>query len=1167
MTLRDLIIDTIEKEVVGPDPHPAYRDPASGEERLLSGVHGSPKKRYGAGMLYPQGISFEREPAEPEEEEVNEVASGKEENDSPSDEISLKRGFGGNADDTESEEPVGLANQFLPSAMGFTVRVLDGDARLSVRIGSAWYQRGDGHLPVKARDESGQIIDKSSNNPFFMKPYWVRHPVEETIEGIELNELCATTGKVYHREILNLPDEKPWLVLEVRNRTTKRDREDGCCILTFSLVNCAVAASDHTVSDRLILFQNCLELSTTPGIIQPYREKVSLSDTYEEEEMRLLYRDKRVYAVGHGCSVNWEVEKDGDVRKINSVFTPVFEIAPIQPTGDVELSMFELSDLGNWPVAMASLNELVEKYSKWIDKLRAEAAELQENYRIPALRNIEKCGTNLTRIRKGVAILSGNTTDSKVVKAFRWMNRAMMWQQQRSKTPQRKWLKKGKNKLMPEALQSGQERHGSLEDFHKDNGGRWRPFQLAFILMNIEGAVSPETDERKIVDLIWFPTGGGKTEAYLGLAAFTILLRRLQGRDELEWEPYYGTTALMRYTLRLLTTQQYERASSMICGCDLIRKEHEFELGEEPFSIGLWVGASTTHNSNEKAVAHFHQLETGTNRDYNFIVMKCPCCGTQIGLIDSPTRHVKLKGLKKDDADNRVFFSCENHLCEYYDKELPLYVVDEDIYQKTPTLVLGTVDKFAMLTWKEETSRLFGFRKDDSGDYFRITPPELIIQDELHLISGPLGTIVGLYESLVQALCINYARKKPPFYPQKTDFFLPPKIVASTATISRAREQVKALYDTDGLNIFPPQGLTFGNTWFSEERKEETGRKYIGILAPGYQSGQTTVVRIYSALLQAVTDAGFEHEEKDFYWTLLGFFNSIRELGIASSLVNADIAEYLKVLQDRKLTPRDKRRYVNSLIELTSRIRSEKIPEHLKVLETSYTGKNSDAADICLATNMIATGVDISRLGLMVIHGQPKTTAEYIQASSRVGRDKEGPGLVIAIYSPSKPRDKSQYEHFQAYHSRIYSLVEPTSVTPFSINATQRALHAVLIGLVRHFSQKGLRSAPSVSRNRKEFDELIKWAKGIILDRCKSIDPEELEATEKILSERIQFWEHGFSEYGDAGNYGILKETDFFPLMYASGGEVTKEVERRSLPTPTSMRGVDKESNISIFKP
>ncbi|MCB9050463.1 MAG: hypothetical protein H6556_13630 [Lewinellaceae bacterium] len=1166
MTLRDLIINTIDKEVVGPDPHIAYSNPETGEERLLAGIHGSPKKRYGAGMLYPQGISFERGPVDPEEE-INENASDKEENESPSGDINFKGGAGGNVDDTESEEPVGLANQFLPSAMGFSIRVIDRDAKLSVSVSSAWYQRGDGHLPVKTLDDSGQIVDKGNGNPFFMKPFWVRRPVKDTIEDIELKDLCETTGKVYQRDILRLSDGEPWLVLEVRNRTTKRDKEEGCCVLTFSLVNCAEATSDHTRSDRFILFQNCLELSAPPGIILPYKEKASLSDTYEEEEMRLLYREKRVYAIGHGCSVNWKVEKDDSVRKIDSVFTPVFEIAPIQPTKHVELSMFELSDRGDWPKAIASLNELVEKYSKWIESLKTEAEKLNENYRIPALRNIAKCETNLIRISKGVAILSGNTTDSKVVKAFRWMNRAMMWQQQRSKTPQRKWLKKGGNRFIPEPLYGGGDRHSSLEDFHKEKGGRWRPFQLAFILMNIEGTISPETDERKIVDLIWFPTGGGKTEAYLGLAAFTILFRRLQGKDELEWEPFYGTTVLMRYTLRLLTTQQYERASSMICGCDLIRKEHEFELGEEPISIGLWVGASTTHNSNKDAVAHFHKLETGKNRDYNFIVMKCPCCGTQMGLIDSSSRRVNLKGLKKDDADNRVFFSCENQNCEYFDEELPLYVVDEDIYQKTPTLILGTVDKFAMLTWKEETSRLFGFRKDNSGDYFRITPPELIIQDELHLISGPLGTIVGLYEVLVQALCTNYGRKDPPFYPRKTDSSLPPKIIASTATISRAGEQVKALYDTDRLNIFPPQGLTFGNTWFSEERKEETGRKYIGILAPGYQSGQTTVVRIYSALLQAIADADFPHEKKDFYWTLVGFFNSIRELGIASSLVNADIAEYLKVLQDRKLIPRDERRYVKPLIELTSRIRSEKIPEHLKELETGYTGKKPDPADICLATNMIATGVDISRLGLMVIHGQPKTTAEYIQASSRVGRDEKGPGLAIVIYSPSKPRDKSQYEHFQAYHSRIYSLVEPTSVTPFSINATQRALHAILIGLVRHFSQKGLRNAPSVSRNRKEFDEIIEWAKGVILERCKSIDPEELEETEKLLSERIQFWEHGFNEYGDAGNYGILKGADAFPLMYASGGEVTKEVERNSLPTPTSMRGVDKESNISIFKP
>ncbi len=1169
MDLRDIIIEAIRKEVIGPDPHPAYTDAQTGEEILLAGVHGSPKKRYGAGMLYPRGTNFDSTsqseesegPDSPETEDEGEIHSGSVTGDG--------RGGENTPDDTESEEPVGLANQLLPSATGFTVRIRNRDAKIQVKTHSAWYEKGNGELPVKTVTESGEIVERNPEKSYFMREYWVRRPLppEKGIAEVPLSKLCEKKGKVYEKVILRLEDESPWLTLEIRNRTTSRDQKEGYCTLTFSLVNCARAKPDHRISDKYILFQNQLELfCPEPGIIQPYREKQSRSDTHEEEEMRLLYRNKRVYAVGHGCSVRWEQEKSGTVRKACTEFTPLFEIPPVNPTRHVELSMLELSDLGDWNKAKASLQELTEKYGVWINKLAVEAEGLEDVYKKPALRNIEKCKNNLERITKGVSILIGEDLDSSVVQAFRWMNRAMIWQQQRSKTPQRKWIRKGKGKrgLTPALLPDGREKHVSLEAFHETGWGRWRPFQLAFIIMNLEGIISPDSSEREIVDLIWFPTGGGKTEAYLGLAAFTILFQRLKGeKGGIETE--YGTTVLMRYTLRLLTTQQYERASSMICACDYIRRENELDLGEDSISIGLWVGSQTTYNTNEKAVRRFLNLERGQDDTYNFIVMKCPCCGTQVGPVDNPTKNERIKSLKKDDAENRICFSCENINCEYFGWELPLYVVDEDIYQKSPTLVLGTVDKFAMLTWKEQSGRLFGFREDNKGDYYRIKPPALIIQDELHLISGPLGTIVGLYETLVQTLCTDYTRSRPPFYPSGESRFLPPKIVASSATISRAEEQVRALYRSDKLNIFPPQGLTFGDTWFSEEQKDKPGRKYLGILAPGYQSGQTTVVRVYSALMQAVSDAAFPEAEKDFYWTLLGFFNSIRELGMASSLINADIADYLKVLHERKLIPADKRRYVRNQIELTSRVSSGKIPEYLKTLEESYTGKKFKAADICLATNMIATGVDISRLGLMVIHGQPKTTAEYIQASSRVGRDKDGPGIVITLYSPSKPRDKSQYEQFQGYHGRIYSGVEPTSVTPFSVNAVQRALHAVLIGLIRHFAQKELRKNPSVARNEWEFSQLKSWARELILDRCRFIDPGELEEVEKLLDEKIRFIERGFSEYGKAGNMNISGSSGTIPLMYGLGGDVPAELKPRSLPTPTSMRGVDRESRIDVF--
>ncbi len=1167
MNLRNELKEVLIKEIVGPDPHPAYIDVETKEEVLLRNVHGAPKMRYGAGMLFPQRTEFDQVIQTPQSGDEAKTDVINENPDQTSSEPETKKDNQNLSEDQGTEEPVGLANQFLPSAIGFTIRVKNISSKLLLNYKSAYYQVGNGEYPIKILAEGDKIQDKVWKDRTLTQPFWVRRPVfnKEPI-WVDTSDLIKKKGTVFSKTLLSLDNDKPWLTLEIRNRSTINDTKEGFHTLTFSMVNSLKAQIDHRITDRYILFQNYLELKTDDlELIQPYKERVISSDTEEEEEMRLLYHKKRIYGIGHGCSVNWESDRLGNVTKVNTVVIPEFELAPINPTSHVELSMLELSDLGDWEKAKKSLLELESNYKEWINKQKIQIDSLDNTYRTAAKRNIQKCSENHRRIEKGISTLLSENEDSAIVRAFRWMNRAMIWQQQRSKTKQRRWIRKGKD-FFAEELEKGEPKHATLKSFYESGWGRWRPFQLAFILMNLSGIIDPDSNERNIVDLIWFPTGGGKTEAYLGLAAFTILYRRLKGESEFNWEEYGGTSILMRYTLRLLTTQQYERASSLICACDLIRKKNQQYLGDEPISIGLWVGRSTTPNTNKDAINQFHNLEKSSGEEYNFIVLKCPCCGVQIGKIEHPTKHCKIKGIKKEEASGRVIFSCENSHCEYYDIELPLYIVDEDIYNLAPTLILGTVDKFAMLPWKIETGSLFGFRKRTHDQLYRISPPELIIQDELHLISGPLGTMVGLYEILVQALCTQFD------YIKQSDSFSDvnhygPKIVASSATISRAQEQVKSLYGTDNLNIFPPQGLSFGDTWFSQEQSDLPGRKYIGILAPGYQSGQTSVVRIYSALLQGVKNIEAIVSQKDFYWTLLGFFNSIRELGIASSLINADIAEYLRVLRQRKLISKEDWRYINRQIELTSRISSGKIPEYLKALEARFGGSNSGAVDVCLATNMIATGVDISRLGLMIVHGQPKTTAEYIQASSRVGRDRKGPGFVITLYSPSKPRDKSQYEQFQAYHSRIYSLVEPTSVTPFSINSRQRALHAVFFGLIRHFSKGNLRSTPSIPGNEKEFDHLVPWAKELILSRCKKINPDEYESTSRLLSSKVDYWKLGYDEYGYPGRYNSSDGEDVLPLMYALGDEVSEELKAQSLGTPTSMRGVDAEVDISIYRP
>lgn len=1192
MDIRNRLIETIEEEVVGPAITPKYKDDSTGEELLLLNVHGSPKTRYGAGMLYPQqNLNCEIHTSDGDTD-IDIMEDG----DNETTQLNSENRNAFNTENGESEdEPVGLANQYFPSAMGFTVRFRSNerDSHVTLKINSAYYEKGVGKKVVKRLNKDGQLYIPEYKGKPLESDYWIRRPIKNEPILLDIYNLFSSNRRSFETVVKESKNGEAWLKLRIFNRTTKIDIEHQCLTYTFVLVNDLKATTDNAINSNQILYQNSLVLETgSNNLIAPYQEKQSAgentmnNETLEEQEMNLLYRKKRIYAIGHGASVSWEMDRINgkSVNKVETAIIPTYDLLQVAPTVDIELSMLALSDLGDWEKAKESLRLLVSEYSKWIDSIENQAQNAPElaPYRSAALTNIAKCKSSLKRISKGVDYLLNADLSTDVVKCFRWMNRAMMWQQQRSKTKLRKWTKtvKGsKTTLVLDGIEGKREdiEFLSLGAFHNTSkyNGRWRPFQLAFILMNIESVIDTTSKERKIVDLIWFPTGGGKTEAYLGLTAFNIFYRRIKGKEKQRWKDYGGTSVIMRYTLRLLTTQQYERASSLICACDLIRKENRNLLGSESISIGLWVGSQSTPNKNKEARAQLNKLRNDSRADYNFVVMKCPCCGAQIGKVEGTNKYDKerIKGIQTEEGKNgAIIFQCENSYCEYAHTPLPLQVVDELIYNHPPTLLLGTVDKFAMIPWKKETGHLFGFR-EKNNKWRRINPPELIIQDELHLIAGPLGTMVGLYETMIQTLCNNYNKNRPPFITTEEDNFIIPKIVASSATISRAFEQVQSLYGietNEQLNIFPAQGLSFGNTWFSEEKplsEKFPGRKYVGILGSGYPSMQTMIVRTYAAILQKIKELTNQQKEEElnYYWTLLGYFNSIRELGGASSLVYGDIRERLGQIHNRDLIQRKDKRYVNKIEELTSRISSTEIPATLKKLEEDLSVYKNKALDICLATNMVATGVDISRLGLMFIHGQPKTTAEYIQASSRVGRKvPQGPGIIFTLYSPSKPRDKSQYEQFQGYHSRIYSKVEPTSVTPFSINARERAIHAVIIGLIRHFSKDSLRTKADTEGSPQEFRKLAGIVSKIILDRCTIIDENEVTHTEKLIQKRISFWQNEFDDYGDAFNSQIKKDSNVFPLMYSNSTEFRESVLGNSLSTPTSMRGVDTESSIKI---
>jgi hypothetical protein len=579
--------------------------------------------------------------------------------------------------------------------------------------------------------------------------------------------------------------------------------------------------------------------------------------------------------------------------------------------------------------------------------------------------------------------------------------------------------------------------------------------------MNLAGIEKPESPERGIVDLLFFPTGGGKTEAYLGLAAFTLVMRRLQNPGLLS----AGLCVLMRYTLRLLTLDQLGRAATLICALELERRKEPEKLGPWPFEVGLWVGEAATPNrmgkkgdGNERS-ARKRTLDflRDTTRASPIPLENCPWCGARFG-----QRSFRLT--PNEEHPKNLEVRCISRACAFSgETALPIVAVDEPIYRRLPCFLIATVDKFAQLPWVGLTGALLGkVERFDKGGFYgpcdpgvgtklerALLPPDLIIQDELHLISGPLGTMVGLYETAIDALSTRKVDGQP----------IRPKIVASTATVRRAEAQINALFGRKSVAIFPPPGPNRRDSFFAETVgvSEKHARRYIGVAAQG-RSLKVVLLRSYLALLAAAQKI---HEQEgggaapknpaDPYMTLVGYFSSLRELGGSRRIVEDEVSSRL-LGYDGRIRVGEKsgpfaRRTIGLPVELTSREPTNKVAEAKRRL--GLPAGDADRVDVALATNMISVGLDITRLGLMVVLGQPKTTAEYIQATSRVGRDDTLPGLVVTLLNVHRPRDRSHYERFEAYHASFYRDVEATSVTPFSPRAVDRGLAAVVVAMAR----------------------------------------------------------------------------------------------------------------------
>ena len=1114
--VRDDLVDTLSRELLGPSEGP--------DETIRQ----RPSVRYLVGRLAPAGTKVS-----PEEDEGAADAGTSDES------------------DTGYASPISMAMNPSSIGLSFTIGV---EVR-AVEITAEWGTYTEEKHHVKKNDGSTGEVNG-----------WVRaqHTVTRTIE-------VTDSGK---HDIDG----------DVRIQWLPRILPDGQRrAVSVFLVNRVRSENPRRPDDSEWLFQPRLLVCHLDG--SAVFQSRSLDDVVDIEALdpdrradELLFRDRPEYAVGHGCAADWDADGGGGATELRTVILPVHELARIDPRGGDEpgLDMRRLGGTGPDGVPGAQLTDLLsplaDAYGDWIEGLASQVAGLDVRLAEQATEHIDGCRLVHERIVEGIELLGRSDDTSRLARdAFCFANRAMALQRSHSVIALRR-------------------RRGDDPGTADEVPAMWRPFQLAFVLMNLPPLANRAHPRRTTCDLLWFPTGGGKTEAYLGLAAFVLALRRIRA-------PLPGHRAdggvgvLMRYTLRLLTVQQFQRATALACACELLRV-NEAVWGDEPFSIGLWVGTSATPNwysiregsrgnGAKEALQAWRdgkRLRGGTPAQ----LLSCPWCGARLGPDD----------YEADDHEERVKIFCSDDDCDFAPANprgldgIPAHTVDNQVYRHTPSLIIATVDKFAQMAWNGRVQSLFGRVQRRCGRHGYIStgethrshyankrrgwpaasitevdpfePPDLVIQDELHLISGPLGTLVGLYETAVDALASM----------EQTGKRFPPKIVASTATIRRADQQVRSLFDRS-LTVFPPTGLDSADSWFGVEvqPEEEPGRLYLGVFAPG-RSVKTALVRVYAALLsKAKRLHESDPEASDAYMTLIGYFNSLRELGGAVRLAEDDVPGRISVLASRS-----REEFAHRLLyerhELTSNKTAEEVPKILGWLERQFPAgappKGEYPVDVLFASNMISVGVDIDRLGLMVVNGQPKTTAEYIQATSRVGR--QTPGLVATVYNWTRPRDISHYERFRSYHAGLYRHVEPTSVTPFSSRARDKGLAGVLASLVRLGDPA---MAPeSAAGDFNPADDWVRQAVDLVVTRAATVvGPERAAETRAELIGLLDRWVDLIADttgdklpWSQRGHAASLGPNDRWLIDSQEG-----RYRRGAFVAPNSLREIEAEVHVHLL--
>jgi hypothetical protein len=1080
-TLRNQFQTRIQKGLLG-----AGSDSwgVNDSEELISDT---PLNRYYTGVLFPQ-MDVLTSKGEEDTDVLNDSGENNDINEEQHEENKADNELEKKGDDKEEDDQK-IINRFFPNSMGITFCVPNDTQQIQVEFSfGLYYQAKRSELKIKTEEITYQTLindkefslahlltyedgflslssepkgnkggrGKERSGDYKMLDEYKKQASSEIKKLLEIVDKLLTSAwkrqEIVIIENLSLKTIKdPKIVFN--NEKIKlgfyltnyySDKNESVCYIRLQLVNLSEKHPHNKFSNRNELlnqkstFQTQIKVKADKFL--PYHQPKSSHYDEEDKLLAFLYRDVKSYAIGHNCAAIWN-EK---LTEVCTTYMPHYDMKAIKNefskhdfnTQDFSIlnDSLNLHNLSIWGKSkneiITQLSLFLQLYKNWIEIQKNHPVDIEQNNEKQKL--IDQLDSNLQRMQNNIELLH---TD-KVFKAFQYTNTAMLLQ-----------LAVSKDKYL----------HNSLIKFDADKSPfniapdyKYRPFQLAFLILSIGDSVNPDSDTRKnTVDLIWFPTGGGKTEAYLAVTAFVLCYRRL-----INPKNYQGVSVIMRYTLRLLTAQQFERASRLITALEILRKNFPDNLQKEPITIGLWIGMASTPNTITEADIKIKEISDECKKNGNpkrknvFQIEQCIWCGEDL---------IKLK----DDnwyhgfeiISGELVIRCTNYECFFKTNYLPIQVVDECLYKKPPSLLFATVDKFAMLSWKEHGHKFFNSLDDKK------LPPDLIIQDELHLLTGALGSLVGLFESIIELLC--------------TKNNISPKIIASTATTRNTDKQVKELYGQHrNVNLFPPSGLSYKDSFFAKEDTTST-RRYLGIMPTG-KTTISTQLALLTNLLVARLENYLQSKNKETeinpYWTIVSYYNTLRDVGRMNNKIGDEIIQMTKQLQNRlqlegwfnhsQLTSRTK--------ELTSRVKSTDIKPTLSALENKFSMNDkgyvdNQTVDLVLATNMLSVGIDISRLNLMQINGMPRNIAEYIQASSRVAR--KGEGLVVITLDANRAREKSHFEHFIPFHQNIYRSVEPLSVTTFTENTIDILLTSLLVTYIRH----------KVGRN--ENNKVIKFEK------------------------------------------------------------------------------------------